>query len=417
MIKIEKTIEKIVFLSLANIFLLKKIKKSCIFYSREKGLLIMFKKKKTKKELTTPTSEVVNLESTNDLNIKTTDDKYKTDGTIVIGAKNSDNTYSVKTTSLPEKIDIEARIKAKKEIINTKRKKAKAIDETKEARKVQSIVALIVLALFGGVYGVYYYYKNVVNNKDFSVKLVHVEYGEPASLKIADYVNVKEPDEKKYTLDLGEFVPDLIGEYTFKITHQGRTKVGKIEVSDTKAPKIETKNVVINPGDTYTPEMFLEKCIDLNSCFATFEDGSTIKTATEIGDSTEYIVIKDSFGNSETKQVTLTVRNTNIVYICSKSTPFNYNLGYKETLAYELTFDKNYNYLASKKLTTHEYIDNNNYLNYKKEHQSNAYSYDDGLSKVTYREDNKDSFDNTSTYVGITEYLKKNNYVCLIKQT
>ncbi len=375
----------------------------------------MFKKKKTKKELTTPISEVVNLESNNDLNIKTTDDKYKTDGTMVIGSKNQDNTYNVNNAILPDKIDIEARIKAKKEILNNKKKKAKAIDESKEARKVQSIVALIVLALFGGVYGVYYYYKNVVNNKDFSVKLVHVEYGEPASLRIADYVNVKDPDEKLYTLDLGEFVPDLIGEYTYKINHNGRTKIGKIEVSDTKAPVIETQTVTLNPGDTYTPEMFLKTCVDLNSCFATFEDGSTIKTATEMGDNTEYIIVKDSYGNSDTKQVTLTVRNTNIVYTCSKSTPFNYNLGYKETLAYELTFDKNYNYLTSKKLTTYEYVDNNNYLSYKNTHQNNAYSYDDSLSKVTFREDNKDSFGNNNTYVGITEYLKNANYICILK--
>lgn len=377
----------------------------------------MFKKKKTKKELTTPVNEVVNLESTNDLNIKTTDDKYKTDGTMVIGSRNGDNTYSVSSASLPNKIDIAARIKAKKEILNNQKKKAKAVDESKEARKVQSIVALIVLALFGGVYGVYYYYKNVVNNKDFSVKFVHVEYGEPASLRIADYVNVNEPNEKLYTLDLGEFVPDLIGEYTFKISHQGRTKVGKIEVSDTKAPIIETQTVTLNPGDTYTPEMFIKSCEDLNSCFATFEDGSTIKTAKEMGDNKEYIVVKDSYGNSETKQVTLTVRNTNIVYTCSKSTPANYNLGYKETLSYELTFDKNYNYLTSERLLTHEYIDNNNYLNYKKEHQSNAYSYDDSLSKVTYRENYKDGFGNNTTYNGIINYLKEANYVCIIKPT
>lgn len=377
----------------------------------------MFKKKKTKKDLTTPVNEVVNLEPTNDLNIKTTDDKYKTDGTMVIGSRNGDNTYSVSSTSLPNKIDIAARIKAKKEILNNQKKKAKAVDESKEARKVQSIVALIVLALFGGVYGVYYYYKNVVNNKDFSVKFVHVEYGEPASLRIADYVNVNEPNEKLYTLDLGEFVPDLIGEYTFKISHQGRTKVGKIEVSDTKAPIIETQTVTLNPGDTYTPEMFIKSCEDLNSCFATFEDGSTIKTAKEMGDNKEYIVVKDSYGNSETKQVTLTVRNTNIVYTCSKSTPANYNLGYKETLSYELTFDKNYNYLTSERLLTHEYIDNNNYLNYKKEHQSNAYSYDDSLSKVTYRENYKDGFGNNTTYNGIINYLKEANYVCIIKPT
>ena len=72
---------------------------------------------------------------------------------MVIGSRNVDNTYSVNSSTLPNKIDIDARIKAKKEIIDSQKKKAKAVDESKEARKVQSIVALIVLALFGGVYG------------------------------------------------------------------------------------------------------------------------------------------------------------------------------------------------------------------------------------------------------------------------
>lgn len=375
----------------------------------------MFKKKKTKKELATPVSEVVNLESTNDLNIRTTDDKFKTDGAMVIGSRNVDNTYSVNSSTLPNKIDIDARIKAKKEIIDSQKKKAKAVDESKEARKVQSIVALIVLALFGGVYGVYYYYKNVANNKDFSVKLVHVEYGEPASLRIADYVNINDPDEKLYTLDLGEFVPDLIGEYTFKISHQGITKIGKIEVSDTTAPIVETKTVTLNPGETYTPEMFIESCTDLNSCFATFEDGTTIKTAMEMGDNTVFISIKDSYGNSETKQATLKVKNTNITYICSKASAINYNLGYKETISYNLTFDKNYNFLTSKRQTTHEYVDNNDYLVYKNGHQSNAYSYDDSLSKVTYTEDYKNGFGNNTTYNGIINYLKESNYICVNK--
>lgn len=375
----------------------------------------MFKKKKTKKELTTPVNEVVNLEATNDLNIRTTDDKYKTDGAMVIGSRNGDNTYTTSSTTLPNKIDIEARIKAKKEILNSQKKKAKAVDENKETRKVQSIVALIVLAMFGGVYGVYYYYKNVAHNKDFSVKQVHVEYGEPASLRIGDYVNIKDPDEKLFTLDLGEFVPDLIGEYKFKISHQGVTKIGRIEVSDTSAPVVETKSVTLNPGDTYTPEMFIESCKDLNSCYSTFEDGSTIKTAEEMGENIVYIIIKDSYGNSETKQVTLNVRNTNIVYTCSKSSAINYNLGYKETIAYDLTFDKNLNFLTSKRLTTHEYVDNNNYLTYKNTHQSTAYSYDDSLSKVTFSEDYKDGFGNNTTYAGIINYLRQASYICVNK--
>lgn len=375
---------------------------------------ILKKKKTTSKNSPTPVDEIISIES-NDFEIGTKEEDFKADGTVVIGSQNADNSCSVSSSTMPSKIDIEARRKAKLEEANSKKKKA-VVNEDKQAKKVQSIVALIVLLLFGGVYGVFYYYKNIANNKDFSIKSVHVEYGQPVSLKIVDYVNTENPDEKLYTLDLTEFVPDLIGEYTYKITYAGITKIGKIEVSDTQAPEVEVKEITLNPGDTYTPEMFINSCTDLNSCYSTFEDGTTVKTATEAGQSSVYIVIKDSYGNQVTKQALLNVKSTDIIYTCFNTGSTDYNAGYTLTTTYEVIFNKNDVFLKSNRIRKYVYVDHNNYLAFKETHLSASYTYDDALSTVEYTEPYTQGFGGNTTSSTIRNYLTGNNYTCSLKR-
>lgn len=375
----------------------------------------IFKKKKaTSKESSTPVDEIINITS-NEFEIGTKEEDYKADGTIVIGSQNADKSYTVSSSTLPPKIDVEARKRAKVEETNSKKKKA-VVNEDKQAKRVQSIVALIVLILFGGVYGVFYYYRNIANVKDFTIKTVHVEYGEPVSLKIADYVNAESPDEKLYTLDLTDFVPDLIGEYTYKITYAGITKAGKIEVSDTQAPEVEVQEISLNPGDTYTPEMFMYSCTDLNSCYATFEDGTTVKTANEEGKINVYIVIKDSYGNQVTKQALLNTRSTNVIYTCSNTANTDYNAGYRLTTAYEITFNKEDTFLKAERFRTYEYVDHNNYLLFKEGHLSNSYTYDDTISTVVYTEEYTQGFNGNTSSTTIRNYLATNNYTCSIKR-
>lgn len=373
----------------------------------------MFKKKKKEKQISTPLEEVEELN--NELELETKEEALKSDGSVVIGSLDESNNFISTNEPLPDQIDIEARKKAKLLEQDAKKKKGK-IEESKEAKMVQTIVALVVLSLFGAVYGVYYYYKNVSNNKDFSVKKVHVEYGQPASLAIATYVNVESPDEKLYTLDLSEFVPDEMGEYHFKVTYSGIVKTGIIEVSDTLAPEVETKDVTLNPGDTYTPNMFIDSCVDLNDCYVTFEDGDTIKTTLEQGESSVYLNVKDKLGNQTTKQAKLTTISTDIIYNCSYTYNINYDLGYRQTTTYEVIYDKDYNYLTSNKLTTYAYIDNNEYLKYKDNHQASSYLYDDSLSTVTHKEKNEAGFNGNRDYESINRYLVNQNYTCTLKQ-
>ena len=370
----------------------------------------MFNKNNNTEEISAPVEETIDLST--DISIQTTEDEYKTDGTVVLGTKSEDGTYQKTNATMPEKIDIEARKKQKLLEQNAKRKKATPKNLSKEAKKVQNIVAVVVLLLFIGVGSVFYYYKNIANNKDFTLKKVHVEYGEGVSLKITDYVNIKNPDEKLFTLDLSEFVADAIGEYKYKVTYSGKTKIGVIEVSDTKAPEVKIKDVEINVGDVYNPEMFINECKDFNSCYATFQDGKTVKTADTSGEQTVYLVIKDSVGNQVTKQAKLNVKSDDLRYLCTHASNYDYNLGYKTTISYDLTFDKSYNYIGGNLITIYEYIDNNDYLEYKNKNTGSKYSYDDNLSKVTITEKYTKGFFGNTTFDSISGYLNNQLYTC-----
>ncbi|MGM9834965.1 MAG: hypothetical protein ACI31M_04230 [Bacilli bacterium] len=361
----------------------------------------------------TPNEKVVNLDS--NIQISTTEDSYKTDGSVILGYRNPDNTYTVTNNVIPEKIDIEKRKKDKRDFINSQKKKA-TINHTlsKEAKRVQTIVALIVLILFIAVGGFFYYQKNYANKKDFSVKQVHVEFGRPASLRIADYVNLSNPDEKQFILDLSEFVPDQIGNYKYKITYGGVTKIGTIEVSDTSAPEVVLQEIKLNVGDTYTPEMFVKDCQDHSTCILTFEDGSSIKTATDPGRQSVNLIIKDKIGNQITKEATLNVKSTDLTLVCEKDYDYNYNVGYKTIEKYEISFTKDQEYKNSFLKTEHIYVDNNSYLAFKNNNQTDEYSYEDNLSKVTKKTLYTNGFNSQTSISGISRYLGDQGFACII---
>lgn len=365
-----------------------------------------------KNDLNETTPDITNIDS--NIRVETTEDKYKKDGTAVIGFRNpANNTYSVTNNPLPTQIDINKRRQEKKELNNLKKKKALINNDiSKEAKKVQSIVAIVVLFLFIGVGAFFYYRKNIANNINFNVKNVHVEFGSPASLKIADYVDIDNPDEKLFNLDLSEFVPDQIGEYKYRISYKGVTKTGKIEVSDTSTPDVVLQEVKLNVGDVYTPEMFIKECQDFNSCIYTFEDKTGIKTASEVGRNTIKIVIKDKVGNEIIKEATLNVKSTDIVLICEKDFGYDYSLGYKTTEKYEVYFSKDYALKNSDLSTCLIYIDNNNYLKFKNQNQTSNYEYDDSLSKVTEKKSYTKGFNTRTDFAGINNYFTSRGYTC-----
>lgn len=347
------------------------------------------------------------------IHIKTTEDKYKTDGAIILGYRNPDNTYSLTNNSLPDNIDIEKRRQEKKELINMQKKKALINNNvSKEAKKVQSIVAIVVLILFISVGAFFIYRKNFMNNKEFSVKNVQVELGTPASLHIADYVDISNPDEKLFILDLSEFVPDQIGQYKYHIVHNGITKTGNIEVSDTSAPEAVLQEVKLNIGDTFKAENFIKECKDFSGCIYTFEDGSAIKTATEVGRNTVNIIIKDKLGNEILKEATINVKSTDILLSCEKDYGYDYSLGYKTIEIYEVYFTKNYALKNSDLKTTYIYVDNNDYLSFKENNQSSNYTYEDNLSKVTEKTSYTKGFNMQKDFAGINNYFNSQGFIC-----
>ena len=120
-----------------------------------------------------------------------------------------------------------------------------------------------------------------------------------------------EPDYSKVDLT-------KVGTYNVNIKIGESNYNSTIEVVDTTAPMLATKNVTINAGESYSAEDFVTSCIDNSneSCKIAFyesgldQDGNKIdySSYTDEGTYTIQIVASDSFGNTSPAQnTTLTI--------------------------------------------------------------------------------------------------------------
>ena len=141
---------------------------------------------------------------------------------------------------------------------------------------------------------------------------VTIELGEPVPTDIA--VFMRGPDIRLFTLDTSnvrvdeEGNTDSVGEYSFRVSHQGRTLRGRIIVVDTTPPTVETFDLIIGEGETFTAEDFISSCFDLSgACFAEFARESYRDLNSRLGNHTLSIVVSDQFENSVTIRVNLTV--------------------------------------------------------------------------------------------------------------
>lgn len=109
-----------------------------------------------------------------------------------------------------------------------------------------------------------------------------------------------------------------IGTYNVNIEINGTNYRSSIEVVDTTAPMLATRDVTINVGESYDAEDFVTSCIDNSneSCEVAFyesgldQDGNTINYSsyTAEGSYTIQIVASDSSGNvTPAQSVTLTI--------------------------------------------------------------------------------------------------------------
>lgn len=139
-----------------------------------------------------------------------------------------------------------------------------------------------------------------INNKNFD-----------KTLFFAELENVKESDIKT---NYSKVDFTKIGTYTVKLVIYNKTYETKLEIVDTEAPVLKTKDFTIKKGDTYKAENFVSSCKDNSNkecniefySLALTQDGSSLDYSkfTEEGTYQIQIVASDESNNKTTPMTT-----------------------------------------------------------------------------------------------------------------
>lgn len=179
--------------------------------------------------------------------------------------------------------------------------------EPKMKTSTKVIMFVVFLVLVCGSIVVFFSMNN------FNVKkTITYEVGDVISLDVADYITNKTFSTKEYKLDIDAVSYDnenrltTVGEYTFRVTMKDTIKEGKIIVKDTKAPKVETLELVIGTEDEYVIDDFIASCDDYSlPCTYIMENDIDTK---KIGTQDVKIKVKDTQNNETIVNTKITIK-------------------------------------------------------------------------------------------------------------
>lgn len=330
------------------------------------------------------------------VSLQSRETELKSDGVAVIGRLKDEYELEMYDKAIiPDQIDIKQRREEAKKLRNQKRKvKEKAsISEIKKAQKklTKNSLVGVVMILIVVLSGLYIYYKP--KDSDFKVLTVYVELGDKLPTRKNNYVKPATgelTDEMSYSIDTSSVIIDEIGEYPFKVSHNGVVKQGTIVVRDTTPPTLELRDVVLNEGDKYTANSFVSNCVDLTGCTVKFKEEDTLTKYTAPGNYTIYISAVDAFDNEATVKASLSIEAIGMVKFYEKENQFNYEEGYSSIIKYELHFTdfmQNAIILNGTKTTTYIYSDTEHYEKGKDKYYGvEGYTCDDANNRIILTE-------------------------------
>lgn len=265
----------------------------------------------------------------------------KADGSVILATiPESGEPVITENFTLPEPIDIKARKEEQIKAKNQKKKKEK-VAPSKAAKKQQNIMSIAALLIIVGLVAFYFIVVKAPGEEDFTPLTLTIELGDKLPVRTKDYVIPGaggKVDDLQYIKDVSKVVVEEVGEYEFSITYRGITKYGRVIIQDTTKPKLETREVKIIEGQTYTVSSFVESCRDHSGCNYEFKRSETPNEFTSPGTYVVPIVATDAYGNSVEKKANLIIEAKGIVKIFEKVESFDFSTGYSLTETYELNF-------------------------------------------------------------------------------
>ena len=328
-------------------------------------------------------------------------------GSEIIGSIAGD-VATANNNPLPPSIDLNA----PKEVIKKgKNKKVRVV--TKKERITSIIVTLLVIIILGGSGYAAYYFGYARNPAIFSVKTVNLELGDTLSATVADYVDGGlDLDDMEYTLDTSQVAYDIVGTYTYSVTHGTVTKTGTIIVKDTKAPKLEFKDsskLVFMKNDKVTKKDIVESCEDISRCEYKLE--AEIDTSS-VGEKTVNVIAIDDQNNKQTYTTTVKVLDIQRTMVCVSSPITEANEIYKSYTDLELNFDGNDQLVLTKKYNRAVYMDYAVYFDVLDKYKDDeSYVFDN--TTFSYKiEDKTPQVTNATSFDDVLKYYNDQGYTC-----
>lgn len=187
---------------------------------------------------------------------------------------------------------------------------------------IASIVGVLIVIAIGVLISV----KSKNNHKDAVIKIrdsVAVEVNSKLPDKTLFFSELEGVKEKDIKTNYDKVNLEKVGTYEVKIKIYNESYTSKLEVVDTEAPVLKTKDVNVAIGGTYKPEDFVESCKDNSDtdCKIEFYDLSLTQSGEKIdysaftaeGSYTVQIVATDDAGNKTSPQsATLNIGKNNV---------------------------------------------------------------------------------------------------------
>ena len=204
------------------------------------------------------------------------------------------------------------------------------------------LISIFVIVVFAGAGFVAYYFGYKTNPSIYELKNVYLELGEQLPSTVSYYIESSNQfDDMEYVLDLSNVAQNIVGSYTYSISHKNVTKSAQVIVRDTKSPSLtirDSKDLVFQKNAKVSKDDIVLLCDDLSNC--TYKTEYEIDTETP-GEKDVTIIARDDAGNETKEVVKIKVIDIQKTLVCTSSDVDSIDKTFKKNTIYTLNFDGN----------------------------------------------------------------------------
>ena len=347
-----------------------------------------------------------NVHDVNNINIVETATLQGASGSSIIGSIEGDS-VSANNNPLPKSIDLSKPQEEKKE----KTKKVKVV--TKKEKIISILVTIFVIIVIGAAGFAAYYFGYLKNPSIFSVKTINLELGEALPTSVSYFVDSPlQLDDMEYTVDTSQVADDIVGTYTYYVTHKNVVKSGQVIVKDSIPPELKFKNdgkLVFMLNTKITKNDLVESCEDISNCEYKLE--AEIDSSTP-GDKVINVIAKDDKNNQKTYTVTAKVYDIQRTVSCESAPIPSENQTYTTINLIELNFDKNDELVLTKKYKQNTFSDFFAYFDEEDKYKNDEKYVFDRASFSYKVEDDSNEVINVTSFNDVIKYYSDKSYTC-----